>query len=407
MYKFEGMTETDITNQYIKRLVPVSMARLPQIAYYEQEVFVDLPLNPNYMISNFGRLYSKGSNMILLPNMDKSGFLRTEVLRTVGTKQSAYIHDLVMMTFAYRPDYESSFDVLIKHVNENRTQNIYCPGHPLHNLEYSDSYSYLQYITSILPKDEREEFRPFPFDRRYLISNRGKVFSLISNSFIKQKIEKNGYCRISLADGKMYNVHRLVMITFDYRPDYEMVVVNHKDGDKQNNVFFGADDPETNLEWSTDEENRQHAVRTGLIAHGERHHLAIFKEEFVENVCRIINDNPYITSPQIAAILGIENNSQFFTLVSQLRRGIRWRRIVDKYPNICRVDHASKYPESLVREICKIVNDNPNILSRDVARILDVYYDESFRRLVNRLKEGETWTRITKEYPNVVRHRKK
>lgn len=72
---------------------------------------------------------------------------------------------------------------------------------------------------------------------------------------------KKGYCRINLK-GKVYQVHRIVAKYFC--PDrIDADQVNHKDGIKTNNK---AD----NLEWVTNQENRDHAVANHLIARGPR-----------------------------------------------------------------------------------------------------------------------------------------
>lgn len=68
-------------------------------------------------------------------------------------------------------------------------------------------------------------------------------------------LSTKGYPRVNLRD-RIYLVHRLVAKYFI--PNYEnKSQVNHKDGNKLNNEVI-------NLEWVTNQENRDHAVLTGL-----------------------------------------------------------------------------------------------------------------------------------------------
>ena len=109
-----------------------------------------------------------------------------------------------------------------------------------------------------------------------MVGNYGTIYDFRGFK-IEPRIEK-GYCIVTVfsADESRYKaekVHRLIMIAHDYIDDYREKDVNHKDGNKLNNVFLGRDDPNTNLEWCTNEENVQHAHRTGLCYHKYPHSL--------------------------------------------------------------------------------------------------------------------------------------
>jgi len=81
----------------------------------------------------------------------------------------------------------------------------------------------------------------------------------MGGNILKQQIDRCGYLRVrpSINGRKLgFIVHRIIAITFipniDNKPQ-----VNHRDGDKTNNVC-------TNLEWVTNGENQNHAIETGL-----------------------------------------------------------------------------------------------------------------------------------------------
>lgn len=105
------------------------------------------------------------------------------------------------------------------------------------------------------------------YEGQYQVSNLGRVKSLkrkldngrsvnekILNSSSKKKTQ-DGYLMVALA-GKTFRVNRLVATAFIPNPDNKSVV-NHIDGDKENNR---AD----NLEWATISENMLHAYRCGF-----------------------------------------------------------------------------------------------------------------------------------------------
>lgn len=123
-----------------------------------------------------------------------------------------------------------------------------------------------------------EEWRAIPgFSGRYEVSNQGRVRSLAElrrythgrtgaemfrqtkTRVLAQNRTREGYMLVQLFDGetrKAETAHRLV--AFAFCPGFfEGADVNHKDGDKTNNVW-------ANLEWVTRTANHLHAVDLGL-----------------------------------------------------------------------------------------------------------------------------------------------
>ena len=96
----------------------------------------------------------------------------------------------------------------------------------------------------------------------YYISDDGKVYSDTTSELkeIKQ-IFNQGYMYVSLSKHSKhtyYRVHRLVGFAFVNNPNpKEYKIINHKDGNKINNVA-------SNLEWTNMSINTKHAYKNGL-----------------------------------------------------------------------------------------------------------------------------------------------
>ena len=119
------------------------------------------------------------------------------------------------------------------------------------------------------------------FEELYQVSNMGRVKSFC------EKIErilspcptKKGYYMVHLhKDGKKKNfgIHVLVARAFIPNPENK-TTVNHIDGDKTNNRT-------DNLEWNTQKENQNHAIKTGLLKPGSRRKLNKITVEQIREV---------------------------------------------------------------------------------------------------------------------------
>ena len=110
------------------------------------------------------------------------------------------------------------------------------------------------------------------YEKYYEISNFGNVKSLdreISNKkgsytkkgrLLKKSYTSTGYLKVELTKNKKkksFKVHRLVAQAFIPNPESKPNV-NHIDGNPLNNNF-------KNLEWCTQKENVEHALKLGLI----------------------------------------------------------------------------------------------------------------------------------------------
>lgn len=106
-----------------------------------------------------------------------------------------------------------------------------------------------------------EEWKVIPgTNEKILISTKGNVKSLLNGErLLTQQYNQKGYriVRVTINRIKItIRVHREVAKAFIPCSDYALQV-NHKDGNKSNNSV-------ENLEWVTNQENADHAIRNGL-----------------------------------------------------------------------------------------------------------------------------------------------
>ena len=116
-----------------------------------------------------------------------------------------------------------------------------------------------------------EEWKPIKdYEDYYEISNYGRVRRIKYENFgnktqyklpnyLKPRIDKDGYLRYTLCikqKNKQFFAHRLVAIHF-LKNENNYPVVNHIDGNKQNNYY-------KNLEFCTIKHNNLHALEIGL-----------------------------------------------------------------------------------------------------------------------------------------------
>lgn len=156
-------------------------------------------------------------------------------------------------------------------------------------------------------RKQKGGFDTFSLDD-YTITEYGEV---INNRWGGRKVKPQpngkGYLRVHIA-GRMYFVHRLVAEKYVQNPN-NLPQVNHKDGDKTNNRA-------ENLEWVSNVENRNHAVKSGLQIHGERCPWAKLTQKDVD----YIREHNEIPSTKIAPMFGVSHS-----LIRAIRRRTVWK----------------------------------------------------------------------------------
>lgn len=134
-----------------------------------------------------------------------------------------------------------------------------------------------------------EIFKPVAgFEESYEVSNKGRVFSIRRNNFLKGKVDKDGYLEFVLSDGanrKYKRGHRLVAEAFIPNPD-NLPVINHIDHSKDNNVV-------ENLEWCTVTHNTKYYYSGPNYKDGEHRMLSSLSNSELCEMVRLYCEEQY------------------------------------------------------------------------------------------------------------------
>lgn len=232
---------------------------------------------------------------------------------------------------------------------------------------------------------------------RYWVSNMGRVYNSKSEKYLKGSYDKDGYVRVNLTktNGKKQTlrVHRLVAMCFifDQRPD--QIQVNHLDGDVENNE-------RTNLEWCTDEENRNHAIRNGLrwYPKGEKVKHSLFTNDQVHQICGMLENGK--SYKHISKKLELEFSEGLVKVLCNIKRGITWKHISKDY-NISQKAMNQTFTKDTIHKFCQLIeqgygntdiaNMTMNVLDISKPKIIGTLNQIRFRRCHKNISKNYTW----------------
>ena len=156
----------------------------------------------------------------------------------------------------------------------------------------------------------------------YVITKNGEIINNHNNRILKPQPNGKGYLRVMIGK-KRYFVHRLVAQTFIPNPDNKLQV-NHKDGNKHNNCV-------DNLEWVTNQENRNHAVENNLHIYGENCSYAKLNSQQVLEILELLKENKY-TLAEIGSMFGVNR-----TTISDIKNNRTWKQL-KRYAELSQIE---------------------------------------------------------------------
>ena len=218
----------------------------------------------------------------------------------------------------------------------------------------------------------------------YFVSTDGVVLSKYKNKirYLKVFTTDTGYKYVKLwINNKTHAefIHRLVAKAFIPNP-LNKPEVNHKDGNKSNN-------DDTNLEWVTSKENKEHAVKNALLhpRKCEECARANFTNDQIRLTCSLI-ERGEMTLQEISMTTGVS----YDTIIS-IRRLRAWRDISKNYDISKKPVPTSKYTREQIVRVCELLE------TRTPFRIIEKETGVKFNTISN-IKNKHRWTAVSKDY---------
>lgn len=195
------------------------------------------------------------------------------------------------------------------------------------NRDYSTTKRQLaRYVFDVNEQNLPEGFVELDCSPIHAINRFGQVIRIRTRRTIKAHPSKKGYPTVCLQNKQSKRVHRLVAETFIPNPR-NLPQVNHIDGDKTNNHV-------SNLEWCTNDQNRQHAMVSGLWDNigkkvrvnqiGEFNSSAVLNESDVFNIYNQLLDGVKVT--ELARTYQVNHAT-----ISAIKSGKSWKHLYSYY----------------------------------------------------------------------------
>jgi hypothetical protein len=182
----------------------------------------------------------------------------------------------------------------------------------------------------------------------YEISNLGNMRNSRNKYILKPQKNHKGYFMVSTTMGSKKNIkgimiHIAVAESFIDNPENKLTV-NHMDGDKENNKLY-------NLEWATQKEQSEHAIKMGLINNsGENNPNSKCNKEDVFN---ILNDR----MKGLSYIKLCKKYNLSKPSIMNICKGISYKEYFKEYNNLYEYSNNTK-KERISYDVVEYIRNN-------------------------------------------------
>ena len=228
----------------------------------------------------------------------------------------------------------------------------------------------------------REDWKDIEGFEDYTIDEKGNIYSKRKRKYLKQTINKFGYCQVTLQKDKykkMFSVHRLVAQAFIPNPKNKPQV-NHIDSNRQNNNV-------KNLEWVTAKENKKHALDNNLLKPRkcEENGRTAYTNDMINDVCRLLEESN-LTIKEIS-----EKTNVGVDTIYGIRSKNIWNDISKNYKIHKDLIPPSVYKKEQIILVCELLEKGYS--QTDIQKKTGVKLTT-----ISNIKNKKRWVSVSKKY---------
>lgn len=170
--------------------------------------------------------------------------------------------------------------------------------------------------------------------------------------------------------------------------------VDHINGDRSNNSV-------DNLRWVASSENKMlalHEQGLKIPLKGEEVASNKYSEETIRKICELLENQPKLLQKEVSKIIfGKDDDPNLISLIKSIKCGRTWKHISSEYNIICEKKEF-KNSEEDIREICRMIENDPLVKARIISEKVFGNIDDKNLKLINHIRRRTKWKSISKDF---------